>query len=125
MTDEPEDDVKDQIADAAGLPNVREVLDMSLDLTRDEKLRATALMMAVSYHKETIVKDGAMYQTMKANGTNLRSSNPQQVLDAAMAFEGYLRGHYNELMLQIVAGTVHALDDAFSAMPDTDQDSAG
>jgi hypothetical protein len=120
MTDGPEDDVKGRIADAAGLPNVREVLDIDLDLTRDEKLRATALMMAVSYHKETIVKDGSMYQTMKANGTNLRSSEPRQVIDAAMAFEGYLRGHYNELMLQIVLGTVHAIDDAFAAMPDNE-----
>lgn len=120
MSDEAEDELKQSVTEAAGIPQVREILDMSLDLNKDEKLRATALMMAVSYHKETIVKDGQMYQTMKANGTNLRSSEPRQVIDAAMAFEGYLRGHYNELMLEIVLSTVHAIDDAFSAIPDTD-----
>jgi len=121
MNDEPEDDIKDQIAGAAGLPNVPEILNMNLDLSRDEKLRATALMMAVSYHKETIVKDGSMYQTMKANGSNLRASEPKQVVDAAMAFEGYLRGHYNEIMLSLSLGVVQVMDDVFQAMPDTDQ----
>ncbi len=93
---------------------------MSLDMTRDEKLRATALMMAVSYHKETIVKDGQMYQTMKANGTNLRASDPKQVLDAALVFEGYLRGHYNELVTEIALSVQHALEDAFVSVPDSD-----
>lgn len=120
MTDEPEEILEGQIADDAGIPNVREVLEMNLDLTRDEKLRATALMMAVSYHKETIVKDGSMYQTMKANGTNLRASDPKQVLDAALVFEGYLRGHYNELVTEIALSVQHAISDAFTPAPDTD-----
>lgn len=122
MSDDPEldDDLKAQVAEAAGLPNVPELLNMELDLSRDEKLRATALMMAVSYHKETIVKDGSMYQTMKANGTNFRSTDPRQVVDAAMVFEGYLRGHFSDLMLSIVLGAQHALDDAFREAPDTD-----
>jgi hypothetical protein len=97
--------------EAAGLPQVSEILDMSLDLTRDEKLRATALMMAVSYHKETIVKDGSMYQTMTAQGKNLRATAPQQVVDAALVFEGYLRGHYNEMVASIALGVQHAIDD--------------
>ncbi len=120
MTDEPEDLAEGRIADDAGIPNVREILDMNLDMTRDEKLRATALMMAVSYHKETIVKDGQMYQTMKANGTNLRASDPKQVLDAALVFEGYLRGHYNDLVAEIALSVQHALEDAFVSVPDSD-----
>ena len=127
MTNEPEidDELKGQVAEAGGLPNMPEILNMNLDLTRDEKLRATALMMAVSYHKETIVKDGQMYQTMKANGTNLRATAPTQVIDAALVFEGYLRGHYNELVAQIALGVQHALDDAFQDemhSPDSDVD---
>jgi hypothetical protein len=109
--------LKGQVADAAGMPNVPEILNMSLDLDRDEKLRATALMMAVSYHKETIVKDGQMYQTMKANGTNFKTTDPRQVVDAAIVFEGYLRGHYNELVMQMVLGVQHAVEE-FTAMPD-------
>lgn len=107
----------------AGIPQIREILDMSLDLNKDEKLRATALMMAVSYHKETIVKDGAMYQTMKANGTNLRASQPIQVIDAALVFEGYLRGHYNEFVTHMVLNVQHALEDAlegYTPTPDSD-----
>ncbi len=119
MSDEAENDLKAQVADAAGLPNVAEVLNMELDLSRDEKLRATALMMAVSYHKETIVKDGQMYQTMKANGTNLRATDPKQVVDAAIVFEGYLRGHYNELVMEIVLGVQHAVEE-YTATPDAD-----
>lgn len=120
MNEDQEGALEAEVADAAGLPNVPEILNMQLELSRDEKLRATALMMAVSYHKETIVKDGAMYQTMKANGTNLRASDPKQVLDAAMVFEGYLRGHYNELMLQIVLSAQHAIEDAFAQVPDSE-----
>lgn len=120
MIDEPEEIIEGQIADDAGIPNVRGVLEMNLDLTRDEKLRATALMMAVSYHKETIVKDGAMYQTMKANGTNLRASDPKQVLDAALVFEGYLRGHYNEMVAEIVLSVQHAISDSFTPAPGVD-----
>ena len=118
--DEIEDKIEGEVVDAAGLPNVPEILNMSLDLSRDEKLRATALMMAVSYHKETIVKDGAMYQTMKANGTNLRATDPKQVLDAAVIFEGYLRGYYNELVAEIALGVQHAIEDAFTPAPDAD-----
>lgn len=110
---------------AAGLPQVSEILDMSLDLSRDEKLRATALMMAVSYHKETIVKDGSMYQTMKANGTNLRSSHPAQVVDAAIVFEGYLRGHYNDLVASMVISVQHAIDDAIGSGAVTPDQDAG
>lgn len=112
-----------QAGEISGVPQVREILDMSLDLNKDEKLRATALMMAVSYHKETIVKDGNMYQTMKANGTNLRASQPAQVIDAAIVFEGYLRGHYNELVADMVLGIQHAVEDIMEharSMPDTD-----
>lgn len=104
-------------AEVAGVPQVSEILDMSLDLTREEKLRATALMMAVSYHKETIIKDGSMYQTMTAQGKNLRDSAPQQVVDAAIVFEGYLRGQYNDLVMGMLLGVQHAIDD-FANLPD-------
>lgn len=119
-----EDDLNGEqaVGEVAGIPQVREILDMSLDLNKDEKLRATALMMAVSYHKETIVKDGGMYQTMKANGTNLRASAPTQVIDAAVVFEGYLRGQYNELVMEMVLGIQHAIDDMAneSSVPDSE-----
>jgi hypothetical protein len=106
-----EENEEQQVGEMAGIPQVREILDMSLDLSKDEKLRATALMMAVSYHKETIVKDGSMYQTMKANGTNLRPSQPAAVLDAAIVFEGYLRGHYNDIVADMVLGINTAMQD--------------
>lgn len=114
------------VIDGAGIPNVPEILNMGLDLTRDEKLRATALMMAVSYHKETIVKDGQIYQTMKANGTNLRASDPKQVVDAALVFEAYLRGHFNEVVAGIVLGAQGAIGE-FLRTPDlsAEQDGAG
>jgi len=35
-----------QAGEISGVPQVREIIDMSLDLNKDEKLRATALMMA-------------------------------------------------------------------------------
>lgn len=122
--DEAEAGLKAQVVEAAGIPNVPELLNMQLDLTRDEKLRATALMMAVSYHKETIVKDGQMYQTMKANGTNFRTTDPKQVVDAALVFEAYLRGHFNELVAQIVLGAQGAIDE-FLRTPDLANEQEG
>jgi hypothetical protein len=122
MTDEPEidADIRAQAVEATGLPNVPKILDMNLELSRDEKLRMSALMMAVSYHKDTIVRDSQMYQTMKLNGANFRATDSKQVLDAALVFEGYLRGHYNEMMVEITLGVQHAIDDVFQNMPDTD-----
>jgi hypothetical protein len=123
-----DDDMKaaeQQMLDKAGIPNIPAITDMPLDMTHDEKLRMTALMMAVSYHKETIVKDGQMYQTMKAQGTNLRASSPKQVVDAAIVFEAYLRGHFNELVASMVLGAQGAIDE-FLQMPDSaaEQDGA-
>lgn len=122
MTDERDEELSSQVAGASGLPSAPELLNMQLDLTRDEKLRATALMMAASYHKETIVKDGQIYQTMKANGTNFKTTDPRQVVDAAIVFEGYLRGHFNELVANMVLGVQGAVEE-FLAMPDTANES--
>lgn len=102
-----------ETADAAG-QQIAPIMDASLSLTKDEQIRSMALAMAVSYHKETIVKDGQLYQAMKSAGTNLRQTAPIQVIDAALVFEGYLRGEYNEFVASMVIGVQNALDDAIN-----------
>ena len=120
MTEEPNDnpvadfDAREeyvrQTAEAAG-QQVAPIMNASLNLTKDEQIRSMALAMAVSYHKETIVKDGQMYQAMTAQGKNLRPTAPIQVIDAALVFEGYLRGEYNEFVASMVLEVQHALED--------------
>jgi hypothetical protein len=64
-----------------------------LDLTHEEKLRTTALMMAIRYHVDTIIKDANMYQTMVAQGKHLTPSTVGLVIHIAREFEGFLRGN--------------------------------
>lgn len=64
--------------------------DIKLELTPGQKLRTVALMMAIRYHTETIVKDGVMYQALMASGRNLEPTTYMKVVQIAMAFEAYL-----------------------------------
>lgn len=72
---------------------VPEVADMELDLTKDEKLRTTALIMAIRYHVETIVKDGVLYQAMRMDPeTHLKPTTSMAVVDIARQFARFLSG---------------------------------
>lgn len=78
--------------------------DAKLDLTHEEALRATALVMAIRYHSDAVIKDGAMYQQKKLDGSNIEPTSTTLVLQWAIDFERYLRGDYAEMVDQLVGG---------------------
>ena len=64
---------------------------ISLDLSTDHKIRVTALMLATKYYDGTIVKDGEMYQAMRAAGKNFNPAHHSGVVEAAISFEHYIK----------------------------------
>ena len=80
------------MSDMKALGDVPGVGDMELDLTKDERLRAAALIMAIRYHVETIVKDAAMYQAMMASDKHLEPTTVDRVVLIAEQFERFLLG---------------------------------
>ena len=67
------------------------VMDVAFDLTKGEKLRTTALMLAIRFYTDTIVKDAQMYQTMMAGGKNMRPASSEGVIEVAANFELYIQ----------------------------------
>lgn len=65
--------------------------DLQLDLTKLEKLRATALTLAIRYYVETIVKDGELYRAMVKTGAQLKPAAVGGVIECAIGFEHFLR----------------------------------
>lgn len=49
-----------------------------------------ALSLAVTYHTNSIIKDGAMYQQLKLEGKDIKSSGVEDVIDIARQFEIHL-----------------------------------
>ena len=103
MAEDPEDeetvDVEVDLAEGKPLNPMEEMIasvpsvaNMQLDLTKDEKLRTTALMLAVRYHQDTVVKEGELYQQMKMDQKQLRTTSAKIVVEYAWEFEKYLRG---------------------------------
>lgn len=97
------DEISESMAE--DFDQVLDVRDMKLDLTKDEKLRTAALMMAIRYHTETIIKDAAYLQLMmqrekEAKFSNdpdmemihLRPSTVTAVVHIAREFENFLLG---------------------------------
>lgn len=84
--------------------------DRPLELTSDQSLRSTALILAIRYVSETIIKDGQMYQVMTAQGKNMTAVSTSTVLEAAIDFEHYLRT--GKIKISPVSDTSPAAPDA-------------
>lgn len=67
-----------------------DVENMELDMTREEKLRATALLLASRYYVETICKDGALYTAMVMRGETLSPATSNGIVGIACQFHDYL-----------------------------------
>lgn len=67
-----------------------------LDLTKGEKVRTTALLMAINYVGETICKDAQMFQALKMDGRALVPATTPHVLQSAIQFEMFLLGRYSQ-----------------------------
>lgn len=69
--------------------------DMPLDLTKAEKIRSTALIMAIQYVEKTICNDAQMYQELRRDGKELVSATTPHVIRSAVQFEQFLLGRYS------------------------------
>jgi len=109
------DEISQSMAD--DFDQILDVRDMKLDLTKDEKLRTAALMMAIRYHTETIIKDAAYLQLMmqrekEAKFSNdpdiemihLRPSTVTAVVHIAREFELFLTGQPSQIASIQVGG---------------------
>lgn len=70
--------------------NLPGITDQPMGLTREEHRRSTALIMAIKYHTETIIKDGTLYNAMKMDGKNFTATSVDQVLVIASRMERYI-----------------------------------
>lgn len=62
-----------------------------LDLTRDEKRRTTAIMLALSYYEKTIIHDSKMYKAiMKEAPDTVVPAHEDRVIEIAMKFNHFL-----------------------------------
>lgn len=70
-----------------------------LDLSKDEKRRTTALLMAVQAYKELIIQDAEMYKALKKNNEVTRPATINAMVGAAIQFDAFISGHYSDLPL--------------------------
>lgn len=73
-----------------------------LDLTKDEKRRTTALMMAIQAYRELIIKDAEMLREVanlarNNDGPKLRPATIDGMLDAALKFDAFIAGDIDDL----------------------------
>lgn len=66
-----------------------------LDLTKAEKLRTTALLMAINYVRETICHDAEMYRALRQDNKELVPATVPWILQCSVDFEMFLLGHYS------------------------------
>lgn len=71
-----------------------------LDLSKDEKLRTTALMLAIQGYKELIIKDAEYLRAVsdlarRDEGPKLQGATMDAMVHAAIKFEAFLLGRYS------------------------------
>lgn len=63
-----------------------------LDMSKGEKMRTTALMLAIKYYTDTICKDADMYNAIVMRNGTMRPATSLGVINAALQFENFLLG---------------------------------
>lgn len=99
----------DEIEVPTTLPNPE---DMRLALSPDQSVRSTALILALKYYSDTVVKDGVMYQTMIQAGKNLAPMHHHAVLAIAEDFTAFLCKRIALDMIEDAAKTLLEDDEA-------------
>jgi hypothetical protein len=66
--------------------------DVKMEFTKPEQTRITALMLAIRYYTDTIVRDAQMYHVLKADDGNkpIMPASSSQVVAIAAEFEDYI-----------------------------------
>lgn len=73
-----------------------------LDLTKAEKLRTTALLMAINYVRETICNDAELYRAMRQDGKTFTAATVPMIVQCSVEFEDFLLGRYSRTNVELV-----------------------
>ena len=73
----------------------------TLDLTKDEKRRTTALMMAIQAYNNIIIKDAEYYMAVersaeRGNGPKIKPATMDAMVLAAIRFDNFIAGKYSQ-----------------------------
>lgn len=73
-----------------------------LMMAREEKIRATALVMAIKYVTDTVIKDAEMLRELK-HDTNqkIKPTHHMHVVEAAIEFERFLLGEHSNIKVEV------------------------
>ena len=92
-------------------------LSQHVDLTKDEKRRTTALVLAIQAYDHLIVKDAEMYVAMKSeelrndNGPILQPATIDAMVEASIKFDMFIAGAYSVLASHKITAMVPKLAD--------------
>jgi hypothetical protein len=75
---------------------------MTVDLTKSEKRRTTALMLAIQAYEKLIIKDAEMYEAIsrdreRKNGPVIQPATINAMVEAAMDFDDFIAGRFDEI----------------------------
>lgn len=73
-----------------------------LDLTKDEKRRTTALMLAINAYRELIIKEASYLREVadlarRNEGPAIQPATIDGMVEAACKFDAFIEGHFFEL----------------------------
>lgn len=73
---------------------------MTMDLTKAEKRRTTALMMAIQAYNNIIIKDAEMYiaierSAARGEGPKIRPATMNAMVHAAIQFDAFISGRFD------------------------------
>ncbi len=63
---------------------------MGLDLTKEEKVRTTALMLAINYHVDTIIRETGMLRYQTDRGMEVTPTTARRVVEIADTFAAWI-----------------------------------
>ncbi len=78
----------------------------ALDLTKAEKRRTTALMMAIQAYDKLIIRDAEMYNAIsrdreRNHGPIIQPATMNAMVDAAIQFDAFIAGRFEHLVDEI------------------------
>jgi len=89
----------------------------TLDLTKEEKRRTTALLLAIQAYDKLIIKDAEMYNAIshdreRHNGPVIQPATMQAMVEAAIDFDMFISG---ELQSRLAKAEVKSVESANKA----------
>lgn len=96
-------DAGGQVADSSVLEEAEIAYDptkATLDLTKEEKRRTTALMLAIQAYSNLIIKDAEMYKAIssdaaRGHGPVIKPATMSAMVEAAINFDAFIAGEFS------------------------------